>query len=230
MASPAPPTADDRPAGSAGATQRPRRRGPGPLGWFLATLLSASVTAGFVWLVWPSDGGDRTAVDLGEVLEQLQGGPAVPDGTPTARIGARAPEVRFDYLPPDGGQETVSQLLERVGGPVVLNFWSSTCAPCLQEMPAFERVASASAGTLTVVGVNVQDTEAAGREMVGRTGVTYRNARDPSGEIFAVYGGTALPRTVVIAADGTVVDTHTGALDEAQLVDLLDRHGIEARS
>jgi cytochrome c-type biogenesis protein len=199
------------------------------VGLLLATAFSATVALLFVWVVFSlaGDDGDDT-VDVQEALDQLDAGPVVPEGTPVAEIGAEAPDVRFDYLPPDGGQETLDQLLARTGTPVVLNFWSSTCAPCLAEMPAFQEVAAANDDVVTVVGVDVQDTEEAGREMVARTGVTYRNARDPQGEAFATFGGTALPRTVVVGADGTVLDAHTGALDAAGLVDLLRRNGVEA--
>ena len=62
--------------------------------------------------------------------------------------------------------------------------------------------------------------------MVGRTGVTYRNARDPRGEIFAVYGGLALPRTVLIGADGVVLATHSGEMDADEIRSLLDENGI----
>ena len=65
-----------------------------------------------------------------------------------------------------------------------------------------------------------------GREMVERTGVTYPNARDPRSEIFTVFGGIALPRTVLIAADGTVADTHSGELDAEELTELLRSNGL----
>ena len=52
--------------------------------------------------------------------------------------------------------------------PVVLNFWSSTCVPCLNEMPAIEQVHDELDGKVTVVGIDVTDTEDAGTAMVGQ--------------------------------------------------------------
>ena len=89
-----------------------------------------------------------------------------------------------------------------------------------------EEVHSELDGDVTVVGVDVTDTEAAGKEMVASTGVTYRNARDPRSEIFAVFGGIALPRTVLIDGDGTIVATHSGELDADELRALLDENGL----
>jgi thiol-disulfide isomerase/thioredoxin len=231
MPSTVPPTADDHPPGEAAAEPGRRRGlGIGPVGLLLITLFSASVAVGFVWLVFSLATDEPEAVDLQDALDQLDTGPPVPEGASPAQIGDPAPDVRLDFLTPDGlgGQATLDQVLQQSGTPLVLNFWSSTCAPCLQEMPDFERVAAANQGTAQIIGVDVQDTEQAGLEMISRTGVTYQNARDPKGEIFAVFGGTALPRTVVVDVDGTVLDTHTGALDAGELVDLLRRNGIEA--
>ena len=213
------PITDDPPAPA--PTEPPSRRGLpiGPVGLLLATAVAATVALGFIWLAL----GDRDsgAVKIQDALDSLEAGPLVPEGADVAEIGAPAPDVRLDYL--DGGTQTLSELR---GTPVVLNFWSSTCAPCLQEMPAFQQVSQATQGNISVVGVDVTDTEAAGNEMVARTGVTYRNARDPKSEILGVFGGTALPRTVLIDADGTVVDTHSGALNADELNDMLRRNGL----
>jgi hypothetical protein len=72
----------------------------------------------------------------------------------------------------------------------------------------------------------VTDTVQAGVDMVTRTRITYGVARDPKAEVFGAFGGTALPRTVVIGADGTVLDTHSGAMTETELTDLLRRNGV----
>jgi thiol-disulfide isomerase/thioredoxin len=93
-------------------------------------------------------------------------------------------------------------------------------------MPSFEQVSQELDGKVTFLGVDVVDTEADGKKMVARTGVTYRNARDPRSEIFSVFGGIALPRTVLIDGDGTVVATHSGELDADGLRDLLADNGL----
>src|SRR5690606_26739323 len=143
------------------------------------------------------------AVDVQDALDSSATAPLVLNTEVRAKVGSHAPDVRLEYL--DGGTQQLAEIAGK-GTPVVLNFWSSTCIPCLREMPAFEEVRARFADDLTIVGVDVTDTEQAGREMVERTGVQYRNARDPRSEIFAVYGGIALPRTVVIGGDGVVLD------------------------
>ena len=80
---------------------------------------------------------------------------------------------------------------------------------------------------LSVVGCQ-DDTEEAGQKMVERTGVTYRNARDPRSEIASVYGLVGLPRTVLIGGDGTVLAVHNGEMDAAAVTAMLNQHGITA--
>jgi thiol-disulfide isomerase/thioredoxin len=199
-----------------------RRRLPvGPVGLFVITALAllAAFTAARVVIEML----DEDPVDLQVMLDESAQAPLVTDTEQRAEIGQPAPNVRLDYL--DGGTQALAEVAG-VGTPVVLNFWSSTCIPCLKEMPAIEEVANAREGELAVLGINVTDTEKAGKDMVATTGVTYRNARDPRSEIFAVFGGIALPRTVLIDGDGTVVATHSGELTADELDDLLIEHDL----
>ncbi len=108
-------------------------------------------------------------------------------------IGDPAPDVTFELL---GRRELTSEQL--AGKPLVVNFWSSTCAPCRAEMPDLEAVYQDLGDEVAFLGVDVTDTEQAGAEMVRSTGVTYPNARDPKAEIMGSYGGIALPRTVLV--------------------------------
>ena len=164
---------------------------------------------------------DTQRVSVEDALANVDVGPAVPPGTPVAAVGQPAPEVRLDYL--DGGTEAISELR---GTPLLLNFWSSTCAPCVAEMPELQALATRADGRVRVVGVDVTDTDAGAADLLRRTRVTYRNAADPSGQLLATFGGTSLPRTVLIAADGTVLATHAGALDATGLTALLADNGI----
>ena len=193
----------------------------GPVGLLLITavaLLAAFGAAKLMMVLLAED-----AVDVQDALDDSVQAPLVVNTSARAEVGSPAPDVRLEYL--DGGVQQLAEVAGR-GTPVVLNFWSSTCIPCLKEMPAIEQASQQFADEITVVGVDVTDSEASGNEMVDKTGVTYRNARDPRAEIFAVYGGIALPRTVVIGGDGVVLDTHSGELTAESLTELLAEHDL----
>ncbi len=204
-------------------TPRRRRRAlpVGPVGLLVITAVAIAAAFGVARLV--IDAFDEDPPDPQEVLDGAVPAPLVSDTEARAEVGSPAPNVRLEFL--DGEEGQLAEVAGR-GTPVVLNFWSSTCVPCLNEMPAFEEVHDRLGDEVEFLGIDVADTVEDGREMVERTGVTYPNARDPRSEIFTVFGGIALPRTVLIAADGTVADTHSGELDAAELTELLESNDL----
>lgn len=218
------PSADPRDEPTDERDQRSRGRSlpVGPLGMFLITAIALSAALAAALTVRNAL-VDDDAVDVQQALDASAKAPLVVNTSVRAEIGSPAPDVRLEYL--DGGVQQLAEVAG-VGTPVVLNFWASTCIPCLKEMPALEEVRSRFDDELTIVGVGVADTEAAGKEMVERTGVRYRNARDPRSEIFTVFGGIALPRTVLIDGDGVVVATYSGELTADELTGLLREHGL----
>jgi len=73
------------------------------------------------------------------------------------------------------------------------------------------------------VGVDVLESPEAGQGMIVKTGVTYRQAVDPTGEALAAFGGVQLPLPVVLRPDGTVESLTNRALrDAAELKQLIE--------
>ena len=133
--------------------------------------------------------------------------------------GDPAPDVSFALL--EGGTLRLADLR---GTPVVVNFFATWCTPCVKEMPAFEAVHQELGEAVAFVGIDVRDSVSRTRELVDRTGVTYTIGRDPSGEIFQAFEAVNMPSTFLLAADGTVVASHAGALDADGLRDLVAEH------
>ena len=195
-----------------------RRRSPlflGTVGTIVALL--AAVAAGAVVHAVEGDGPSEPKPEVTlhfDASDDESGKDDLIGGDPT---GTAAPAASFALL--DGGRSSLAELR---GKPVVLNFWATTCAPCIKEMPAIEAVHQALGDRVTFVGMDVRDSVSGGQEFVKRTGVTYMIGRDPSGDIFTSFDAVNLPTTVLVDAKGTVVATHTGALDEAKLRSLID--------
>ncbi len=121
------------------------------------------------------------------------------------------------------GDETTIEILAD-GKPVVLNFFASTCRPCIAELPDFEAVHQATTDELVFVGLATdgdRPEDAAG--LVEATGVTFDVGLDTSDSQFLRhYDGLGMPTTVFIRADGTVADSWTGALTADALNDKID--------
>jgi len=143
--------------------------------------------------------------------------------------GAGPPEV--ELVPDELSFTTFDDELVPVasldGTPTVVNFFASTCVPCITEMPAFEQVHADLGDQVTFLGLAVQDRPEDALDLVDQTGVTYRTAQDPDASVFNALGAVVLPTTVLLDADGDVLATKLGALDEGELRTLLaDELGI----
>jgi peroxiredoxin len=92
---------------------------------------------------------------------------------------------------------------------------------------AFEPLHAEPGDRVVILGVDVQDTPAAARQVVERTGVTYELTADPDRTLFTAFGGFGMPTTVLVDADGRVVAQHTGALTRADLEALIGQHLLE---
>jgi thiol-disulfide isomerase/thioredoxin len=107
------------------------------------------------------------------------------------------------------------------GKPLVVNFWAPWCAPCVQEMPELDELATASAAKgINVIGIGI-DSPSNIAEFAGKLKINYPlYVAGLSGtELSRQFGNTAggLPYTVLIGADGKVVKTYLGKLKFEEL-------------
>ena len=98
------------------------------------------------------------------------------------------------------------------GGKVlVLNFWATWCAPCVQEIPSLNEFSKMMAGSgVIVLGVSVDRNEKLYQNMLKRFQVTFPTARDPEENINAMYGTYKFPESYIINREGRVVQKFIG--------------------
>jgi thiol-disulfide isomerase/thioredoxin len=121
-----------------------------------------------------------------------------------------------------GAQRSLAQFPGKL---LVVNFWATWCAPCREEMPAFTRVQSRWAGRdVQFVGLANDDPVKVarfGRELA----INYPlwTGGDEVGELSKRLGNRigVLPHTVILDAQGKVVEQRVGPYTEAQLEERL---------
>lgn len=148
-----------------------------------------------------------------------------------AAVGARAPT--FSLRPPTGVRGGLFRLNDHQGRrPVVMLFWETTCAPCLQEMAFYEQMYRRySAGQrLAVVAIAIDNGQNIGNapNRVRTLNLSYPVVWDENSSVKNQFQVPASPPfSVWIDRNGTIVRERQGysvsenAVIEAQLANLV---------
>jgi peroxiredoxin len=109
------------------------------------------------------------------------------------------------------------QLSKLRGQVVLVNFWSTTCAPCVQEMPWFSEFAREFRGRkFTVLGLAIEESWEPVRAFLRKSPVGYRVALSTDA-VADQYKVDAMPTTLLLDRRGRVIWLHTGLVDRAHL-------------
>src|SRR5213079_103304 len=118
------------------------------------------------------------AVGMFVVLNDDDGGSATSSTTSTTNgLDVRPREAADDvFTKPlvtfEGASVPLDQAL-KPGVPTVINFFASTCTPCVSEMPALEKVHQKLGDKVQILGLAMRDDKEDALGIVRRTGVTY---------------------------------------------------------
>jgi cytochrome c biogenesis protein CcmG, thiol:disulfide interchange protein DsbE len=97
------------------------------------------------------------------------------------------------------------------GGKVlVLNFWASWCAPCVEEAPSLNEFQKMLANSgVVVLGVSIDSNPDQYQKFIKKFDVAFQTARDPNEDINYRYGTYQFPESYIIK-DGKVVRKFAG--------------------
>jgi cytochrome c biogenesis protein CcmG/thiol:disulfide interchange protein DsbE len=134
-------------------------------------------------------------------------------------VGQAAPDFTLETL--DGKTLKLSDLK---GKPVMLNFFTSWCSACREEMPALEEVYKEyQAQGFVIVAVNLAESDVAVRAFQQKLGLTFPIVMDRDQRVSRVYDIVPLPTSYFVDRNGVVRAKWTGALTKQQLKALLQQ-------
>jgi thiol-disulfide isomerase/thioredoxin len=171
----------------------------------LTAVLSAAAVAGYVAYRFTASAVEQPAAETARSTESHDH---------TEALAGSLPDVVLDDL---AGTEV--SLASYAGKPLLINFWATWCAPCLQEIPLLKSFHEAHA-EIDVIGIAVDRFEPVleyAEQMqfnypvlVGQTGAF---------DAMTVFHNDAqvMPFSTFTTADGAVLVSHAGILDQTQL-------------
>ena len=118
-------------------------------------------------------------------------------GARPEHLGRVAPDFTIS-----DGTSTI-RLADYRGKVVLLNFWWSQCAPCIQETPGLEALHH-DRPDLAILGVSIDEDATSYQRFLERHHVDIATVRDPEQTAAKLYGTDGWPETYIIDRKGVI--------------------------
>ncbi len=188
----------------------------------IAVLAGALIYYNFI------DGRDTQAPEIPEppAIEAPEGDtpPEIPVGP---NVGNLCPEIALDVL----NKENDFALSANRGKVTVLNFWYTTCGPCVEELPHFNNAANTYGDKLSLIALHIQFPGMTAADVpvwVSENHPEWSSgnmliAWDTDGTYQKYFGIQACPVTIVIDGNGIISDKFVGKVSEEKLIEAVEK-------
>jgi peroxiredoxin len=140
-----------------------------------------------------------------------------PEGTP-------APNFILENIEGD-----LVELNELIGeGPILLSFWATWCKPCVEELVHFQKIYSENEPKgLQMLGISTDSERSVAKvkPFIKTKNYTFTVLLDTNSEVARLYYARAVPYTVIIDKNGSIVYSHLGYKkgDELKVKEIINR-------
>ena len=143
--------------------------------------------------------------------------------TEEATSAEKQPAPDFTVKDADGNSVSLS---DKIGKPIIINFWATWCPPCRSELPYFDRFYTEYGDKVEFMMIDLTDGTRETAEgvlaFIEENGYTFPVYYDSDTSAALTYQISSIPLTVLIDEDGNIVERHLGLIDEATLQTYLE--------
>lgn len=139
---------------------------------------------------------------------------------PIAEVGDKAPNFNL----PQVTTKSSLKLASKTDRPIVLNFWSTTCSACLQELPDLNKIHEETSAV--VIGIALDEDPAEVKRIMENHQIDFEVVMGNQ-ELFEQYDGFGIPYTLILDKHKTIRKRFRGIASHQEIADVIQR--IEER-
>ena len=154
--------------------------------------------------------------------------PPPSDITVGTAVGSTCPNISIDIAESDAKFDVQQE--NAAGRVVILNFWYTTCGPCLEELPYFYQAAKDYGDKISVIAVHIEQPNVDVKGFIEKDSGhpewndgTMTVGWDTGNACIKLFNIQACPVTVVIGADGVITDNFVGGLKNDELIAAIEK-------
>ena len=152
------------------------------------------------------------------------------DANPNSQVGvnnALGERTITNLLPTTFSLTTLDDMIidsQSLHGQVImLDFWSSWCAPCRAEAPILSKVYNHYEGEpVEFIGVSIWDNESDVKNFHDQFAISYPVSIDQHGKLAVEFGIKGIPEKLFIDQEGNIIRKFVGPMDEPTLISIID--------
>lgn len=130
------------------------------------------------------------------------------------------PDISLNQMEIQNLDNEKIELTDYLGKPIVVNYWATWCAPCLQEFPYFEEIKQELGDDVNFIMISDETVDKIKNYSASKP-YTFNFLRSPND--LSEYGISARPTTYFYNSSGELVTKHSGGIDAKKLKDLIEK-------